>query len=169
CLQRTAFLPVVSRGALHPISLLLCDGTATSAICTLSLHDALPIWVLLDFWWATDEGPLWTQTSGQEVVFFVARSDAAQVGTLLRPLRQWRSAEVGLKTFQNQPVNALYFRSHRTARDAQQLLDQAAIPYWEADIRPPERYLMERFVTAAAQLTLAEASATGKPPLNPRI
>lgn len=125
--------------------------------------------VLLDFWWATDEGPLWTQTSGQEVVFFVARSDAAQVGTLLRPLRQWRSAEVGLKTFQNQPVNALYFRSHRTARDAQQLLDQAAIPYWEADIRPPERYLMERFVTAAAQLTLAEASATGKPPLNPRI
>lgn len=28
--------------------------------------------VLLDFWWATDEGPLWTQTSGQEVVFFVA-------------------------------------------------------------------------------------------------
>src|SRR5690606_5583827 len=58
---------------------------------------------------------------------------------------------------------------HRTARDAQQLLDQAAIPYWEADIRPPERYLMERFVTAAAQLTLAEASATGKPPLNPRI
>src|SRR5690606_42156558 len=90
CLQRTAFLPVVSRGALHPISLLLCDGTATSAICTLSLHDALPIWVLLDFWWATDEGPLWTQTSGQEVVFFVARSDAAQVGTLLRDRKSTR-------------------------------------------------------------------------------
>lgn len=125
--------------------------------------------VLLDLWWATEQGPCWTQTTAQEVVFFIARSDAAEVDKLLRSLRYWRSAEVDLKTFENCPVNALYFRSHRTARDAQQLLDHAAINYWEADIRPPERYLMERFVTAAAQLTFTDPPAAHQPHLNPRI
>lgn len=126
--------------------------------------------VVLDFWWATEHGPCWTQTLGQEVVFFIARADAGEAKTLLRNLRHWRSAEVDLKTFRDQPVNALYFRSHRTARDAQQLFDRAGIYYWEADIRPPERFLMERFVTAAAQLTFSEPTVpANKPQPNPRI
>ena len=126
--------------------------------------------VVLDFWWATEQGACWTQTLGQEVVFFIARADAGEAAPLLRNLRHWRSAEVDLKTFRDQPVNALYFRSHRTARDAQQLFDRAGIHYWEADIRPPERYLMERFVTAAAQLTFSEPSVPAdKPQRNPRI
>ena len=126
--------------------------------------------VLLDFWWATEQGPCWTQTLGQDVVFFIARADAPRTEEVLRNLRQWRRADVDLKTFRDQPVNALYFRSHRTARDAQQLLDRAGIHYWEADIRPPERYLMERFVTAAAQLTFSEPSIPAdKPQRNPRI
>ena len=126
--------------------------------------------VVLDFWWATEQGPCWTQTLGQEVVFFIARPDASQAASLLRNLRHWRSAEVDLKTFRDQSVNALYFRSHRTARDAQQLFDRAGIQYWEADIRPPERFLMERFVTAAAQLTFSESSVpSNKPQRNPRI
>lgn len=112
--------------------------------------------IALDFWWATDQGPCWTQITRQEIVFFVARSDAQTVTALLQGLRSWRMAQVDLKTFDNQPVNALYFFSQRTARDAQQRLDQANLNYWEADIRPPDRYLMERFVTAAAQLSWPE-------------
>src|SRR5690606_23519962 len=112
--------------------------------------------VALDFWWATDQGPCWTQITGQEIVFFVARAQAQTIARLLQGLRRWRMAQVDLKTFDNQPVNALYFFSQRTARDAQQRLDQANLNYWEADIRPPDRYLMERFVTAAAQLSWPE-------------
>src|SRR5690606_28820197 len=130
-----------------------------------------PAGVALDFWWATDNGPVWTQVTGQEIVFFIPRDSRTQVRQLLRDLPQWRIAEVPLKTFNNNPVDALYFRSQRGAREAQRRLDQAAISYWEADIRPPERYLMERFVTAAAQLECArhQPSEAEPPWLNPRI
>ncbi|RYZ85178.1 MAG: DNA polymerase II, partial [Moraxellaceae bacterium] len=106
--------------------------------------------IVLDFWWATEQGARWTQITKQEMVFFVLREDAVRIANKLVNLRAWRMAEVDLKTFRNLPVNALYFKHHRTARDAIDLLAQAGIPYWEADIKPHERYLMERFVTAGA-------------------
>lgn len=139
-----------------------------------------PAGITLDFWWATDNGPVWTQVTGQEIVFFIPRDSRTQVRQLLRDLPQWRIAEVPLKTFNNNPVDALYFRSQRGAREAQRRLDQAAISYWEADIRPPERYLMERFVTAGASLeptsdphstshSTPSRTQPGQPWLNPRI
>jgi DNA polymerase-2 len=126
--------------------------------------------VALDLWWATEQGSCWTQVTGQEVVFFVLREQAAQIQPLISRLRQWRMAEVELKTYLNKPVNALYFKSHRTARDAQDIFRQHDIHFWESDIRPPERYLMERFVTAGAQFEVANQSALPQQPLiNPRI
>jgi len=126
--------------------------------------------VALDLWWATGQGSCWTQITGQEVVFFVLREQAAQIQPLISRLRQWRMAEVDLKTFLNKPVNALYFKSHRSARDAQDIFRQNDIPFWESDIRPPERYLMERFVTAGAQLDIPDQPASAQQPLiNPRI
>ncbi|AQT58792.1 DNA polymerase II [Cellvibrio sp. PSBB023] len=123
--------------------------------------------VVLDLWWATEQGSCWTQITGQEVVFFVERRHAPELPTLFSRLRAWRMAEVGLKTFHNQPVVALYFKQHRTARDAQDLLRQQDIAFWESDIRPPERYLMERFITAAAQLDVPDAAH--QPLRNPRL
>lgn len=122
--------------------------------------------VALDLWWATESGGCWTQITGQEVVLFVLREHAEEIRQLLKSLRQWRMAEVELKTFHNQPVNALYFKQHRVARDAQDIFQQHYISYWEADIRPPERYLMERFITAAAQI---EISSQHIPLRNPKL
>lgn len=123
--------------------------------------------VVLDLWWATESGPCWTQIFGQEVVFFVAHSVAPQLSVLFSRLRGWRLGEVNLKTFHNQPLIALYFQQHRTARDAQELLAREDIPYWESDIRPPERFLMERFITAAAQIDLPDS--VSQPLRNPVI
>ncbi len=122
--------------------------------------------VVLDLWWATEAGPCWTQVTGQDVVFFVPRDDAAKIRELLARRRQWRMAEVELKTFNNLPVNAVYFRQHRVARDAQEIFQQHSIEYWEADIRPPERYLMERFITAAAQI---HSVTDTQPLINPKL
>lgn len=113
--------------------------------------------VALDFWWATEQGPCYTQITGQEIVFFVAREQGQRIQLLLGSMRSWRMAEVELKTFRNQSVNALYFSSQRSARDAQEIFAQHSISVWEADIRPHERYLMERFVTAAAQIDFTQA------------
>lgn len=114
--------------------------------------------IAVDLWWATEQGSCWTQITRQEMVFFVLREDAEQIQALIKRVRQWRMAEVELKTFRDKPVNALYFRSHRSARDAMDILQQHSIDFWESDIRPPERYLMERFITAGAQLDMASAS-----------
>lgn len=125
--------------------------------------------VVLDFWWATDTGAVRTSVTQQEIVFFIPRECAPQAQACLQPLRHSRMAEVPLRSFQNQRVNALYCRSQRTARDAQKLLDQASIPCWETDVKPPERYLMERFVTAGAQLSFQQPPAPASPLLNPAI
>jgi len=125
--------------------------------------------IVLDFWWATEQGACWTQISRQEMIFFVLRKDAEKITSCLARLRQWRMADVGLKTFRNLPVNAVYFTSQRTARDAQELLVQAGLAFWEADIKPHERYLMERFITAGAGIDLTEPVNSNKPVLNPRI
>lgn len=122
--------------------------------------------VALDLWWATEQGSCWTQITRQEVVLFVLREQAQAIQQLLKSLRQWRMAEVELKTFHNHAVNALYFRQHRSARDAQLIFQQHDISCWEADIRPPERYLMERFITAAAQI---EIPANQSPVINPKL
>ena len=124
--------------------------------------------VALDFWWATDHGACWTQVTGQEIVFFVLRKDAKKIQELLSALHAWRMAEVELKTFLNKKVNALYFKSHRTARDSQDLLAKAGLTYWEADIKPHERYLMERFITAGAVID-TDVPNNRKPVLNPRL
>lgn len=109
-----------------------------------------PSGVCLEFWWATEQGPVCTEVPAQEVVFFVPRALAQSVNTALASVPQWRMAQVPLASFTHQAVNAVYFKQHKQARRAQSLLTDAAIPYWEADIRPPERYLMERFITATA-------------------
>lgn len=49
--------------------------------------------VLLDLWWATEQGSCWTQITAQEVVFFVLREQAAAIQSLLSRVRQWRMAE----------------------------------------------------------------------------
>lgn len=132
--------------------------------------------VALDFWWATERGSCWTQITNQEIVFFVLRKHSKKISTLLKNLRNWRMAEVELKTFRNQAVNAIYFNSQRGARDAQEILEESGIESWETDIRPHERYLMERFVTAGAVIDVADQRlldktflATQKPVLNPRL
>lgn len=125
--------------------------------------------IALDFWWATEQGACWTQITHQEMVFFALRKDAKKITAKLAGLHAWRMAEVELKTFRNLPVNALYFKSQRTARDAQELLSHTGIYFWEADIKPHERYLMERFITAGASIDIAESLNNSKPILNPRL
>lgn len=118
-----------------------------------------PSGVCLEFWWATEQGPVLTEIPNQEVVFFVPRDQVQAIEETLAPVPQWRMAQVPLSTFTHRAINALYFKQHKQARRALGLLTDAAIAHWEADIRPPERFLMERFITATA---LIEPSSDGR-------
>lgn len=91
----------------------------------------------IDFWLAADRGAQKVRLPPQEAVAFVPTAFSDRVRALLA------GEDVQLR-----PVDGLYCRHYRTLTRAEKILTEAGIPLYEADIRPPERYLMERFITA---------------------
>jgi len=76
----------------------------------------------------------------------------AQLRRLLRP-HQWRTNTTQLKNFSGAAVSALYFSSQRNLFDCRDKLISNGIDLVETDIRPTDRFLMERFITGAATLS----------------
>lgn len=92
----------------------------------------------LRYWAASAEGPVLLEFTGQEGVFFVRRDVAASAD---------RRAPVALATLEGAPVDALYFRSTRALQESRKALSNSESGACESDIRPADRYLMERFIT----------------------
>lgn len=101
----------------------------------------------LVYWIAAEKGPLKITLTGQEAVFFVAATHVNQTLKILASMSGWRHAAVKLENFELKPVVAFYCKSQRMLLDARSRLTQSGITPLEADIRPTDRYLMERFIT----------------------
>jgi DNA polymerase-2 len=106
----------------------------------------------LEYWFATDAGPLRVTVCGQTAVFFLRQSEFVQAAGALQRFRIAEVKSVNLRAFDLSPVNALYFSSYRQARSCADQLIEAGFDPLEADINPAERYLMERFITGSAEL-----------------
>ncbi|MFE4111601.1 DNA polymerase II [Kosakonia sp. YIM B13611] len=102
----------------------------------------------VEFWLATDNGPLRVTLPPQESVAFIPASQVEKAKLLLRGEKQWRLTPLNLNDFHRQPVYGLYCRAHRQLMRIEKMLRDDGITVYEADIRPPERFLMERFITA---------------------
>ncbi|MDZ7322475.1 DNA polymerase II [Kosakonia sacchari] len=102
----------------------------------------------VEFWLATDNGPLRVVLPPQESVAFIPAAQVEKVKLLLRTEKQWRLTPLNLNDFHRQPVYGLYCRAHRQLMRIEKMLREDGITIYEADIRPPERFLMERFITA---------------------
>jgi DNA polymerase II len=103
------------------------------------------------FWLATDDGPRQVRLRPQESVAFVpaAQRDRVElilsresptVGIELRPLE--------LCDFHHRPVLGLYSQQYRQLTRLEKRLKQGGADVYEADVFPPDRYMMERFITA---------------------
>jgi len=99
-------------------------------------------------WLATDAGPQRLVLPQQESVAFIPVEFQSQVQQLLANERHYRIAPLELKDFRLRPVFGLYCRQYRQLQRLEKLLRENRVPVYEADIRPPERFLMERFITA---------------------
>lgn len=99
-------------------------------------------------WLATDAGAQRVVLPVQESVAFIPEEFQAQVRDLLKDERQFRIQSLALKDFRRRPVFGLYCPQNRQLQRIEKRLREQGIPVYEADIRPPERYLMERFITA---------------------
>ena len=94
--------------------------------------------VELCFWASTPTGPIRIVVPYQEAVCFIDRTNPAPT-----PPRVRRES-LDLKNLQGEPVDGLYFRHQR---DLQTHRNQP-IALSESDIKPSDRYLMERFICA---------------------
>jgi DNA polymerase-2 len=100
-----------------------------------------PDGIELVFWAAGENGPIRIQVDEQEAVGFVERGrvDAGKLGG--------RARRVELATLAGEPVDAVYFPTRRALADARVQLRPGGVRIHESDVKPSERYLMERFVT----------------------
>ncbi|MGI9523482.1 MAG: DNA polymerase II [Hyphomicrobiaceae bacterium] len=97
-----------------------------------------PQGVELTFWGATDMGPVRLVVDGQEAVCFVDRAQ-------LLPLPEGaRRIPRELRLLGGEPADALYFQQQREL----QALRHAGFVLAESDVKPDDRYLMERFICA---------------------
>ena len=105
--------------------------------------------VRLDFWLSTAEGPLMVSIHGQQALFFIRQADVPAATKLLANNRGSSIKSLQLKNFDGDAISAVYFTSQQQLYRVRDRLTQQGIACYEADIRPTERFLCERFITAA--------------------
>ena len=123
----------------------------------------------IEYWLATEEGPMKVLLTQQTSVAFVSARHRAVVETQLAKLAGLEVKELGLKTFEQEPVLGVYARRFRDLGKLASALQPLQIPLYEADVRPHDRYLMERFITAGVlvEVGLREGSTLVNSRLKP--
>ncbi len=102
----------------------------------------------VSFWLATDQGPRFIRLPVQTSVMFIPEAHRKPLDWLLKGERDIELRPLQLCDFHHRPVLGLYTRQHRQLMDVEKRLCAAGVDVYEADVRPPERYMMERFITA---------------------
>lgn len=97
----------------------------------------------LSFWLSTEQGPLRLIIEGEKAVCFVRRNNQMKLpNTILRK-------PLPLKSLNGEDMDALYFQQQRDLNALRDHLNYDKTQLYESEIKPTERYLMERFVTAS--------------------
>lgn len=116
----------------------------------------LPEGMVLDYWLATDSGPVCLQQTEEKRICFLDAAQAEDAQSILHqaPYAEhvWQLTEVNLSCFSGRKAWALYANGEAIARDLRQRLQVQGIELMETDIRSEERFLMERFITGAMVL-----------------
>jgi len=102
----------------------------------------------VSFWLATDQGPRYIRLPVQTSVMFIPEAHRKPLDWLLKGERDVELRPLQLCDFHHRPVLGLYTRQHRQLMDLEKRLRAAGVDVYEGDVRPPERYMMERFITA---------------------
>ncbi|WLH33787.1 DNA polymerase II [Pseudomonas sp. FP2196] len=107
-----------------------------------------PIGTEVEFWLATDAGPRRVRLPHQPSVAFIPAEQRAAAERLLHDEKNVELRPLALQDFEHRPVLGLYCQQHGQLMRLETALNRVGVDVFEADVRPPERYLMERFITA---------------------
>ena len=111
-----------------------------------------PAGVEYQFWLTTDQGAERVTVVGDRPLCFVKESDETQIRSLLADLQGWELKPLALKDFSKSIVLGLYCQTLQCYWESVRILGDAGVALMEEDIRPIDRYLMERFIRTGAQL-----------------
>ncbi|WP_322400717.1 DNA polymerase II [Massilia luteola] len=115
--------------------------------------------VEVEFWLATPDGPRRVRLAPQPAVAFIPAEQADTARLLLQRERGTELRELTLCDFRHRPVLGLYCTQYRHLLRLEKRLREHGVDVYEADVRPPERYLMERFITAPVAYAGTPAAA----------
>ena len=111
--------------------------------------------VELIYWVKSDAGAVRIVITGQQAVCFIRQSNQLKTATTAQ------RKLLKLKTFADEPVDGLYFHKQRDLNALREHLAYDKTQLLESEIKPTERYLMERFITASLQVKGAATSQNG--------
>lgn len=114
----------------------------SSFILTVEWRDG-PRGLELTVWAVSAEGPVRATLTGQEAVMFVPRHAETRAG---------RRVQRALKTLQGTPVDAVYFPTQRALLDEKARIRASGGLTYEADLKPSNRFAMERFLKGGVSL-----------------
>ena len=102
--------------------------------------------ISLSFWISTKNGAVHVRVENQKAVCFIDRSNQINLSGKVQ------RKPLSLKNLQNKPVDGLYFTRQRDLNQLREHLAYDKSQLYESEIKAPERYLMERFITASLEI-----------------
>jgi len=128
-----------------------------------------PQGIRLEFWLSSDSGPLHVVIDRQHAIFFIHQNKQQQAASLLSSFNGLHIKPLELEDFKFKKMAGVYFRSQQHVYRAKDILQQQGIQFFEADIRPPERFLTERFITGPMTINVAPITDITKTIYNPNL
>ncbi|MGF6088739.1 DNA polymerase II [Pseudomonas sp. 18173] len=107
----------------------------------------------VEFWLATDSGPRRIRLPHQPSVAFIPAGQRQPAESVLHDEKNVELRPLALLDFEHRPVLGLYCQQHGQLIRLETALRRAGVEVFEADVRPPERYMMERFITAPVRFS----------------
>ena len=114
----------------------------------------------LHYYGRSDSGSFRIVITPHMPLFFVRNSPAlyphpatSPQNATLPPLIGMTRREVPLETFEHEKVDALYFRTLNDYYNARKKLRMHQIKTYESDVRPADRYIMERFINSSVEIS----------------
>ncbi|TLU66439.1 DNA polymerase II [Thalassotalea litorea] len=110
--------------------------------------------IQLVFWLHTDNGPVKLEIDGEKAVFFVETTSAPHaVKTLNQHNISHQTQELNLTNYNHNQVTGFYFQRLNQFYVARDRLKDQGIKVYEDDVRPDDRFLMERFIYGSLVFT----------------
>ncbi len=104
--------------------------------------------ISLSFWLSSAKGPVHIRIDNQQAVCFLRRENQLKMnskdGIQRKPL--------ALKTLDHEDVDGLYFKQQKELNNLRDHLSYDKTQLLESEIKPTERFLMERFITASMSI-----------------